>query len=90
MKEIVYTDQTEKFTVQSSKGHGYIIIMVEIDAKYIDAKPMKNRTEDEMIISHQVLLKLIPKKGMFSSKTHISDNEASAVFSAKLSIVGIS
>ena len=45
----VYTDQSGKFPVQSSKGHKYVMVMVEVDANYIDVEPMKNRTEAELI-----------------------------------------
>ena len=45
-----------KFPMQSSQGHIYTMVMVEIDENYIDAKHMKNIIEDEMIRAHQVLL----------------------------------
>ena len=67
-KETIYTDHTGKFPVHSTRGHRYIRVMVEIDANYIDAKPMKNITEDEMIRVHQVLFQLIIEIRVYSLK----------------------
>ena len=54
--------------------------MVEVDENYIDAEPIKYRTEDEMIRAYQVLLNLISETGVFTTKTHILDNEKSDEF----------
>ena len=79
-QEKVYTDQTGKFPVQSSRGMRYIMIMVEIDGNYIDAEPMKNRTENEMIRAYLELLARVKESGVCDPKKHILDNEASAEF----------
>ena len=76
-KETIYTDQTGKIPVKSSRGHRYIMVMVEIDANYIDAEPTKKRTEDEMTRAHQAFLKWITETGVCITKTYILDNEAS-------------
>ena len=52
------------------------MVMVEIDANYIDAKPIKNRTEDDMIRSYKALLKRITDTGVCIPKIHILDNES--------------
>eukprot|EP00957_Ditylum_brightwellii_P075240 5717677-Ditylum_brightwellii.AAC.1 len=41
----IYTDQTEKFLVISSKGNRYIMVIYAYDANCILVEPMKNRTE---------------------------------------------
>ena len=56
------------------------MVVVEIDASFIDVKTMKNRTEDEMIRAYQLLLKRITYTGVCSPKTHIFDNEVSDEF----------
>ena len=66
MKESIYTDQTRKLPVQSIRGHIYIMLVLEIDANYIGAKPMKNIMEDEMIRGYQGLLKHIIETGVCS------------------------
>ena len=45
--------------MQSSRGHRYILEMAEIEANYIDSKPIKNIMKGEMIRAHQVLFKQI-------------------------------
>ena len=47
-QEKVYIDQTGQFPWQSYKGR-YMMVLVEVDANYFDAEPMKNRTEQETI-----------------------------------------
>ena len=44
-QEKIYTDQTGKCSYQSSRGHRYMMVMVEIDTNDIDAEPIKNRAE---------------------------------------------
>ena len=56
------------------------MVLVEVDANYIDAEPMKNRTEQEMIRAYQALLERIKSTGVCDPKKHIMDNEASAEF----------
>jgi hypothetical protein len=80
MQEKVYTDQTGKFPVLSSKGNRYVMVMVEIDSSYIDAEPMKNRNEKELIRAYQALLERIKITGVCNPRKHILDNEASKEF----------
>ena len=79
-QEKMYTDQTGRFPVQSSKGNRYMMVLVEIDSNYIDAEPMKNRSEGEMIRAYQALLERIKSTGVCDPKHHMLDNEASAEF----------
>ena len=39
-KETVYTDQTGRFPVQSSKGSMSLMVYFDVDAIYIDAEPL--------------------------------------------------
>ena len=41
--ELVYTDQTGQFPVTSSRGHKYIMVLVEVDGNYIAMEPMRSR-----------------------------------------------
>ena len=47
--ETMHSNQTGCFPVTSSKGNQYIIVLVEVDGNFIDAEPMKNRSEGSMI-----------------------------------------
>ena len=79
-QEKVYTDQTGRLPWQSYKGNRYVMVLVEVNANYIDAEPMKNRTEQEMIRAYQALLERIKSTGVCNPKKHIMDNEASVEF----------
>jgi hypothetical protein len=45
----MYPNQPGHFLAPSSKGNKYIMVFVEIDGNYIDAEPMKSKTEGAMI-----------------------------------------
>ena len=47
--ETTHSDQTGRFPATSSRGNQYIIVLVEVDGKYIDAEPLKNRSEGAII-----------------------------------------
>jgi hypothetical protein len=44
----IYTDQTGSFTVVSSKGKKYIMILYYYDSNAILAQPIKDRTAPEL------------------------------------------
>ena len=52
-RETIFTDQTGKFTIRSSRGNQYQMIVHDIDSSSSWIGPMKNRTEGEMILSGQ-------------------------------------
>ncbi len=49
VSETMHTDQTGRFPATSSKGNQYIMVLVKVDGNYIDAEPMKNKTEGSRI-----------------------------------------
>jgi hypothetical protein len=53
--DTVHFNQTGCFPATSSRGHKYIMVLVEIDGNYIDAEPMKNKTEGSMIKAYLAL-----------------------------------
>ncbi len=53
--ETMYTDQTGRFPATSTRGNQYIMVLVEVDGNYIDAEPMKNKTEGSIIKAYQIL-----------------------------------
>ncbi len=53
--ETIHTDQTGRFPAISNKGNRYIMILVEVDGNFIDAEPMKNKSEGSMIKAYQTL-----------------------------------
>eukprot|EP00957_Ditylum_brightwellii_P067576 5129899-Ditylum_brightwellii.AAC.1 len=49
----IYTDQTGKFPVVSSKCNRYIMIIYAYDANCILVEPMKNRTEHSIVEEYE-------------------------------------
>lgn len=75
-KVIVYTNQTGKFPTISSRGYKYLMVMYYIDGSTILMKPMKSRTETEMIRAHEVLIQRLKACG-FNPAKQMLDNEIS-------------
>ena len=60
------------------------MVLVEVDGNYIDAEPMKNKSEGAMIQTYQTLWKRLTTSGSVKLTTHILDNKASAAFKAEI------
>jgi hypothetical protein len=60
------------------QGKKYIMVLVEIDGNYINAEPMKNKTEGAMIKAY--LWEQLTANGTVKPMTHIMDNKASAEY----------
>ena len=76
--------QTNHFPATSSRGNQYIMVLVEVDGNYIDAEPMKNRTEGSIIKAYLTLWMRLTTLGTIKPQTHLLDNEASAAFKAEI------
>lgn len=50
----VYLDQTGWFPVHSSRGNTSLMVYYDIDANYIDAKPIQNHADNQMISAYQI------------------------------------
>ena len=53
------------------------MVLVEVDGNYIDAEPMKSKSEGEMIKTYLTLWTRLTRTGSVKPTTHIMDNEAS-------------
>eukprot|EP00956_Cyclotella_meneghiniana_P043212 scaffold258103_cov212-Cyclotella_meneghiniana.AAC.1 len=73
--EIIYTDQTGRFPVTSSRGHKYIMVLVEIDGNYIAMEPMRSKETAEMILVYTKIIERLKKQGVHPKKQFL-DNEA--------------
>jgi hypothetical protein len=52
----MHSNQTGHFPTTSSKGNQYIMVLVEVDGNYyIDAEPMKNKSEGSIIKAYLIL-----------------------------------
>ena len=83
-KKAMYTDQPGRFPITSAGGHKYTMVAVELDGNYIDAEPMKNKTEGSIIKAYLALWARLTASGTVRPKTHLLDNEASAAFKAEI------
>jgi hypothetical protein len=59
------------------------MVAIHLDAIYIFNKPMKNRTEEEMMVVYQRIVNRMRAVGL-RLKKHILDNKASKAFKAKI------
>jgi hypothetical protein len=72
----IYTDQTGRFPVVSSKGNKYIMILYDYDSNAILAQPIKDRTAPELLKAFQVMEQELVARGL-KPKLMKLDNEAS-------------
>jgi 3-deoxy-D-arabino-heptulosonate 7-phosphate (DAHP) synthase len=79
----IYTDQTGRFPVVSSKGNRYIMVLYEYDGNAILAEPIKNHTAAELLRAFQVMEKQLSARGL-QPKLMRLDNEASQLLKSYL------
>jgi hypothetical protein len=79
----IYTDQTGRFPVVSSKGNKYIRIWYDYDSNSILAQPIKDRTAPELLKAVQFMEQELVARGL-KPKLMKLDNEASKLLKAYL------
>jgi hypothetical protein len=72
----IYTDQTRRFPVVSSKGNKYIMILYDYDSNAILAQPIKDKTAPELLKAFQVMEQELVARCL-KPKLMKLDNEAS-------------
>ena len=70
----IYTDQTGRFTVTSSRGNKYILVAYHFDYNIIHAEPLKTRSGLDLTTVYQKLHSLLTNRGL-QPHLHILDNE---------------
>jgi hypothetical protein len=75
-KKPMYSDQTGRFPVTSSKGNKYLMVACELDGNYIDAEPLRDRTKGELVKGYNAIFTRWKQTGTISPNWHILDNEA--------------
>jgi hypothetical protein len=79
--ETMHSDQTGRFPMTSSRGNKYIMVLVEVDGNYIDAEPMKNKSEGAMIKAYIALWMRLTASGTvkrqctFLTMKHLRDSK---------------
>jgi hypothetical protein len=79
----IYTDQTGRFPVVSSKGNKYIMILYDYDRNAILVQPIKDRTAPELLRAFQVMKQELVTRGL-KPKLMKLDNEASKLLKTYL------
>ncbi len=82
--QTVYSDQTGRLPVQSSRGNQLLMIFYTVDGNYINAEPMRDHSDKQMIKAYHALWERTTRKLKEKPKMHILDNEASAAFKAEI------
>jgi hypothetical protein len=80
----MHSDQTGCFPATSSKDNQYIMVLVEVDGNYINAEPMKNKSEGSIINAYWVLWTRLRESGTVQPITHILDNKVSEAYKAEM------
>ena len=80
----MHSNFTGQFLAISSRGNQYIMVLVEVDGNYIDAEPMKNKTEGSIIKAYLILWAQLMASGTVKPTTHLLDNEALAAFKVEI------
>jgi hypothetical protein len=74
----IYTDQTGKLPVVSSKSNKYFMILYGYDSNAILAQPIKDRTAPELLKAFQIMEQYLVDRGL-KLKLMKLDNEASTL-----------
>ncbi len=80
----MHSNQTGRFPATSSKGNQYIMVLVEVDGNYINAEPIKNKSEGSIIKAYLILWTRLTELGTVRPIIHILDNEVSKVYKAEI------
>ena len=70
----IYTDQTGRLPVTSSKGNKYILVAYHYKSNTIHAEPLKTRSGLDLTAAYQKIHRLLNKWGL-RPHLHILDNE---------------
>jgi hypothetical protein len=79
----IYTDQTGKFPVTSSRGNKYLFVLYDYDSNAILAEPIKSRKQDELLWAYQKLTQQLRKWGLAPNLQRL-DNECSQAMKDKM------
>ena len=73
----IFSDQTGRFPVTSSRGNQYIMVVYDYDSAAILAEPLKNRTEGELVRAYSRMHAYLTARGLKPQLQKL-DNECPA------------
>ena len=79
----IFTDQTGKFPLQSSRRNHHQMVVHDIDSNSTWVEPMKNRTEGDMILSRRRSLSRMKLRSIIP-KHQVLDNEISDAYRTEI------
>ena len=88
MSETIYSDDTGAFPYISQFGKKIIMIAIHVDANYIFAETMKNKSDGERIHAYQKIIDRM-KKAKLGLRKHILDNEISKNYKKRIAENGM-
>ena len=72
--EEIYTDQTGRIPVTSSKGNKYILVAYHYDSNTIHAEPLNTRSGLDLTLAHQKLHRFLTNR-VLRPHLYILENE---------------
>jgi hypothetical protein len=72
----IYSDQTGRFPVLSSRGNKYVMVIYDYDSSAILAAPIKNRSERELLRAYSLMHQHLTDRGLKPQLQKL-DNECS-------------
>ena len=81
----MYTDQTGKFPVRSSRGQQYIVVSHHVDSNWTLIETTSHRTEGGLIGARRRILSRMKKQGIVP-KHQVLDNEISTAYVAEIEL----
>ena len=77
----IYTNQTERFPITSSRNNKYIMIAYDYSSNKIDAEYLKSRLGHILKTAYEKIHKLLNSRGL-KPRIHLLDNECAESFKA--------
>jgi hypothetical protein len=85
----IFTDQTGKFPVTSSRGNKYVFVLYDYDSNAILVEPIKSRMQNELLRVYRKLTTHLRKRGL-TPKLQRLDNECSEAMKAEMDSQNVS
>ena len=84
----IYSDQTGKFIIPSSRGNNYLFLLYDYDSNSIHAETIPNRTKETLLEAYTKIITILKQRGL-QPKLQRLDNECSALMAAQMDKEGI-
>ncbi len=79
LSNLIHNDQTGAFPFTSQQGNRCIMVAIHLNANYIFVKPMRSRSNEEMVRAYKKIINRM-RLADLQLKKHILDNKASEAF----------